>query len=56
MTSPAESKVLSGVNRIAKELVVSAKTGDNHIQYISEKLGISSRAAATLFAVENQLV
>jgi DNA-binding NarL/FixJ family response regulator len=41
---------------IAAQLTVSAKTVDNHIQHIYEKLNISTRAAATLFAVEQDLL
>ena len=41
---------------IARQLVVSPKTIDNHIQHIYEKLHVSSRAAATLFAVERHLL
>ena len=42
--------------QIARELVISAKTVDRHIQNGYRKIGVSSRAAATLFATENGLV
>src|SRR5262249_12734417 len=41
---------------IAAQLTVSPKTVDNHIQHIYEKLNVSTRAAATLFAVEQNLL
>ncbi|HSM45319.1 MAG TPA: HD domain-containing phosphohydrolase [Acidimicrobiia bacterium] len=42
--------------QIATELDISAKTVDRHIQNSYRKIGVSSRAAATLFASENGLV
>jgi HD-GYP domain-containing protein (c-di-GMP phosphodiesterase class II) len=41
---------------IARQLVVSPKTAANHIEHIYAKLGVSSRAAATLFATQHGLV
>jgi HD-GYP domain-containing protein (c-di-GMP phosphodiesterase class II) len=41
---------------IARELVVSPKTADAHIQHIYTKTGVSSRAAATLFAMQHDLI
>lgn len=41
---------------IAAELVVSERTVDRHVSNIFTKLGVSSRAAATAFAYEHQLV
>jgi DNA-binding CsgD family transcriptional regulator len=41
---------------IAAELVLSQRTVDRHVSNIFVKLGVSSRAAATAFAYENQLV
>jgi HD-GYP domain-containing protein (c-di-GMP phosphodiesterase class II) len=41
---------------IAERLVVSQKTVDNHIQHIYGKAGVSTRAGATLFAMENDLL
>jgi HD-GYP domain-containing protein (c-di-GMP phosphodiesterase class II) len=41
---------------IARRLGVSPKTVDNHVQHIYAKLGVSSRAAAGLFATEHGLL
>jgi DNA-binding NarL/FixJ family response regulator len=41
---------------IAGDLVVAARTVDRHVSNIFNKLGVSSRAAATAFAYEHQLV
>jgi HD-GYP domain-containing protein (c-di-GMP phosphodiesterase class II) len=41
---------------IADDLVISPKTADNHIQHIYTKIGVSTRAAATLFAMEQGLI
>lgn len=42
--------------QIARALEISAKTADRHIQNAYRKIGVSSRAAATLFATEHGLV
>lgn len=42
--------------QIARQLDISPKTVDRHIQNTYRKIGVSSRAAATLFASENGLV
>jgi HD-GYP domain-containing protein (c-di-GMP phosphodiesterase class II) len=42
--------------QIARSLDISAKTADRHIQNAYRKMGVSSRAAATLFAVEHGLI
>ena len=42
--------------QIARHLGISPKTVDRHIQNSYRKMGVSSRAAATLFAAENGLV
>lgn len=42
--------------RVAHALGISAKTADRHIQNIYAKVGVSSRAAATVFAMEYGLV
>jgi HD-GYP domain-containing protein (c-di-GMP phosphodiesterase class II) len=42
--------------QIARELDISPKTVDRHIQNAYRKMGVTSRAAATLFAAENGLV
>jgi predicted ATPase/DNA-binding CsgD family transcriptional regulator len=41
---------------ISERLFISAKTADNHIQHIYIKLGVTNRAAATRWALENHLV
>jgi DNA-binding CsgD family transcriptional regulator len=42
--------------QVAKALGISAKTADRHVQNIYAKIGVSSRAAATMFAMEHGLV
>lgn len=42
--------------QIARALGISAKTADRHIQNAYGKAGVSTRAAATLFAMEHGLV
>jgi HD-GYP domain-containing protein (c-di-GMP phosphodiesterase class II)/predicted DNA-binding protein (UPF0251 family) len=42
--------------QIADRLVISAKTADSHIQHIYTKIGVSTRGAAALFAMQNDLV
>jgi HD-GYP domain-containing protein (c-di-GMP phosphodiesterase class II) len=60
--SPREREVLQllAVGRTTREvgelLGISAKTADRHIQNLYAKLGVSTRAAATCFAVELGLV
>jgi HD-GYP domain-containing protein (c-di-GMP phosphodiesterase class II) len=57
-----ESQVLALLARgrqtkqVAKALGISAKTADRHIQNLYPKIGVSSRAAATLFAMEHGLL
>lgn len=41
---------------IGKALFISPKTVKRHVEHIYEKTGVSTRAAAALFAVENSLV
>jgi HD-GYP domain-containing protein (c-di-GMP phosphodiesterase class II) len=41
---------------IAHDLGISAKTVGHHVQHVYEKAGVRSRAAATLWAFENDLV
>jgi HD-GYP domain-containing protein (c-di-GMP phosphodiesterase class II) len=42
--------------QIAEDLRISAKTVGNHVQHLYEKAGVRSRAAATLWAFEHDLV
>ena len=41
---------------MAAELGISAKTADNHIQNVYAKIHVSTRAGATLFAMEHALL
>ena len=42
--------------QVARALGISVKTADSHIQNAYRKIGVSTRAAATLFAMEHGLV
>jgi HD-GYP domain-containing protein (c-di-GMP phosphodiesterase class II) len=42
--------------QIAEQLVISPKTADHHVQSIYAKIGISTRASATMFALEHDLL
>jgi HD-GYP domain-containing protein (c-di-GMP phosphodiesterase class II) len=46
----------ASIRGIAGTLQISPKTADAHIQHIYAKAGVSSRAAATLFAMQHDLV
>jgi HD-GYP domain-containing protein (c-di-GMP phosphodiesterase class II) len=60
--SPREIEVLrllaqaNSIKQIARLLYVSEKTIDNHVQHIYAKIGVSTRAGATLFAMEHGLL
>lgn len=60
--SPRELEILHGLasgksNRaIAEELVISERTVDRHVSNIFTKLDVSSRAAATAYAYEHDLI
>jgi HD-GYP domain-containing protein (c-di-GMP phosphodiesterase class II) len=41
---------------IARELVISRRTAERHVQDIYSKIGVSSRAGAALFAMEHDLI
>ena len=41
---------------IADRLFISAKTADHHIQHIYRKIGVSTRAAAALSAMQHTVV
>jgi HD-GYP domain-containing protein (c-di-GMP phosphodiesterase class II) len=41
---------------IAQRLVISPKTAGHHIQHIYDKIGVSTRAAAALWAMQHELV
>ena len=42
--------------QVARQLGISTKTADRHIQNSYRKIGVSTRAAATLFAMEHGLL
>jgi HD-GYP domain-containing protein (c-di-GMP phosphodiesterase class II) len=42
--------------QVASLLLISEKTVDNHVQHIYNKIGVSTRAGATLFATEHDLL
>ena len=42
--------------QIADRLVISPKTADHHIQHIYGKIGVSTRAAAALWAMQHEVV
>lgn len=44
------------VQAMAKRLVVSEATVRHHLEHIHDKLGVTSRAGAVLFAAENGLL
>ena len=44
------------IKQMAADLILSPKTVDRHIQNIYLKIGVSTRAAATLFAMEHRLL
>lgn len=41
---------------IARQLVISARTAEHHVQDVYVKIGVSTRAAAALFAMEHGLL
>ena len=42
--------------QVAQQLVISAKTADHHVQHIYTKIGVSTRGAAALFAIEQGIL
>ena len=60
--TPREVEVLRLVTRgysnreIAEHLTITPKTAGNHIQHIYDKIGVATRAGATMFAMENRLL
>ena len=42
--------------QIADRLFISSKTADHHIQHVYTKIGVSTRAAASLWAMQNAVV
>jgi len=41
---------------IAERLVITPKTANSHVEHIYTKLGVSSRAAASLYAAQSGLL
>ena len=41
---------------IAERLFISPKTADHHIQHVYAKIGVSTRAAAALWAMQNGII
>jgi DNA-binding NarL/FixJ family response regulator len=41
---------------IANKLYISPKTADHHIQHVYTKIGVSTRAAAMLWAMQHAVV
>lgn len=60
--TPREVEVLGLIatgltnRQVARRLRISAKTVGNHVEHVYAKTGISTRAAATLLAMEHRLV
>lgn len=54
-SSPPRSAHLTN-KEVASTLDCSARTVGHHLEHIYDKLGISTRSAATLFALKNDLV
>jgi HD-GYP domain-containing protein (c-di-GMP phosphodiesterase class II) len=46
----------ASTKRVAKELGISPKTAGHHVQHIYDKIGVSTRAGAAMFAMEHGLV
>jgi len=42
--------------QIASELTISPKTANAHLEHIYSKLGVNSRALASLFAAKHGLI
>jgi DNA-binding NarL/FixJ family response regulator len=41
---------------VAQLLVISPRTARHHIEHVYNKIGVSTRAAAAMFAMEHDLV
>jgi DNA-binding NarL/FixJ family response regulator len=42
--------------QVAQALVISPRTAEHHVQHVYAKIGCSTRAAATLFAMQHALL
>jgi DNA-binding NarL/FixJ family response regulator len=56
MREPPAYRPALATKQVARRLGISPKTCDHHIQRVYGKLGVSTRAGATLFALEHGLV
>jgi HD-GYP domain-containing protein (c-di-GMP phosphodiesterase class II) len=60
--TPREAEVLRLLSlglttqEVADRLTISAKTADHHVQHIYTKIGVSTRGAAALFAIEQGIL
>jgi HD-GYP domain-containing protein (c-di-GMP phosphodiesterase class II) len=60
--TPREIEVLrlaargSSIRQIAATLVIAPKTVDAHLQHVYTKIGVSTRAAATVYAMQHDLI
>ena len=60
--TPREAEVLQPLalglttKQVAERLVISTKTAGHHVQHIYSKIGVSTRGAATLFAIEHGIL
>ena len=43
-------------SKIAAELVISPRTVENHLYHIFDKLGVSSRTQAAIYALQSGLI
>jgi DNA-binding NarL/FixJ family response regulator len=41
---------------VAADLVISPRTAEHHVQHIYAKIGVSTRAAAAMFAMQHGLL
>jgi DNA-binding NarL/FixJ family response regulator len=44
------------VRQVADRLVISTKTAEHHVEHIYSKIGVSTRGAAALFAIEQGIL
>lgn len=42
--------------QVADRLVISPKTADHHVQHFYGKIGVSTRGAAALFAIDHGIL
>ena len=46
----------SSNGEVARALVISPRTAEHHVQHIYGKIGVSTRAAAAMFAMQHGLL